>query len=164
MPTLRKSARQTLVLLGIIIVAAVALYFVLKSQGYFSGVITESGSNMSDYSVVQVAGGGVYFGKIISLNSSELVLDSVFSYGAVASNGAAATSATDAHPTIFDASKVGVAPGGKYHINTSQVLVHYALTKDSQVVKTIASYIANPAAASATATPVASPTATAVTK
>jgi hypothetical protein len=101
----------------------------------------------SDYSTVQVAGGGVYFGKIISLTPDSLVLENVFSYGNVASNSAQSQSSdASTRPTIFDTSKVGVATGGKYTISRSQVLIYYSLKNDSEVVKTILSYLANPSA------------------
>jgi hypothetical protein len=140
---------------AVIIVAILAAFFVLRGRGYFSGVMRDTGAGLSDYTAVFVNGGGIYFGKVTSDSNGTFTLEDVFSYGVVNAAGATSTStnAEDQKPTLFDASKVGIAPATRYHINRDQVILYYTLKKESEVVKTIEKYKANPNAATATPTP-----------
>lgn len=144
---------------GIVIIVIILVgFFVLRSRGYFSGVVRDTGTELSNYSAIFVSGGGIYFGKITDDSNNFLSLEEVFSYGVVTANGTPATSGSssaDQRPTLFDASKVGIAPATKYHINKDQIILYYSLKKDSEVVKKIEEYRANPEASTATATPTA---------
>jgi hypothetical protein len=146
--------RLNTVILSIVVVAivAVASYFLLMRGGNTStlltgGVVKDSGDNLSDFSAVFVNGGGIYFGKITKMNDDVLVLEEVYNYGVVPATDAsgkeikAATGTTqETRPTLFDASKVGIAPANKYNINRNEVILWYSLKTDSDVVKTIAEY------------------------
>ena len=107
-----------------------------------SGIIKDSGSNLSDISAVFVNGGGIYFGKITQLTPDVLALDQVYTYGVVPTDTTSTSTSTTqpTKPTLFDASKVGIAPASHYNINKSQVILWYSLTNDSDVVKTIQKY------------------------
>ena len=105
-----------------------------------TSVIKDTGTNMSDISAVFVNGGGIYFGKITKLDSSVLSIDEVYTYGVVPTDSSTTTTNTQTKPTLFDASKVGIAPASHYNINRSQVILWYSLKNDSDVVKTIQTY------------------------
>ncbi len=145
--------RLNTVILSIVVVAivAVASYFILTrnsgSNILTGGVVKDSGDNLSDFSAVFVNGGGIYFGKITKMNNDVVILEEVYNYGVVPatdSNGkeVKATTGTtqETRPTLFDASKVGIAPASKYNINRKEVILWYSLKNDSDVVKTIAEY------------------------
>ncbi|CAN5147226.1 hypothetical protein BH11PAT4_BH11PAT4_7090 [soil metagenome] len=144
--------RLNTVVLSIVVVAIVAVagYFILargNSTVLTGGVVKDSGDNLSDFSAVFVNGGGIYFGKITKMNDDVVVLEEVYNYGVVPATDAsgkeikAATGTTqETRPTLFDASKVGIAPASKYNINRGEVILWYSLKNDSDVVKTIAEY------------------------
>jgi|GEM_PF-5926637 len=110
-------------------------------------IIKDKGTNLSDISAVFVNGGGIYFGKITQLTDTVLSIDNVYTYGVVptdtSTTGSTASTSADTKPTLFDASKVGIAPASHYNINRSQVILWYSLSNDSTVVKTIQSYQSN---------------------
>lgn len=143
--------RSSTVILSIVVVAivAVASYFVLARNGNVSltgGVVKDSGDNLSDYSAVFVNGGGIYFGKITKMNDDVVVLEEVYNYGVVpATDGKTTTTNSssttqETRPTLFDASKVGIAPAKMYNISRDAVILWYSLRTDSDVVKTIDEY------------------------
>ena len=139
----RMSSIITLVIVLVIIIGGGA--YIMKRGGFSGGIIEDSGDNLSDFSAVFVNGGGIYFGKITKLTDSVLSMEEVYNYGVVPAtdaNGKTTTTAgqTDTKPTLFDASKVGIAPASRYNINREQVILWYSLKNDSDVVKTITSY------------------------
>lgn len=147
---------KTARIIGICVAAILVISAVIWTRK--DHIVRDRGEGMSDYSAVFVQGGGIYFGKITQLSGAAMTLDDVFSYGVVNADGTpvstSATSTGTQRPTIFDATKVGVAPGKTFHFTRSQVLVYYTLKTDSEVVTTIEKYKANPNATSApTATP-----------
>lgn len=135
-------------LTGILVVVVLlgAGFFIYKNMGG-GAVIKDSGDGLSDYSAVFVNGGGIYFGKITKMDGREIILEEVYNYGIVpAEDEEGNTSANNANgeqatrPTLFDASKVGIAPASRYRINRDQVILWYSLKSDSDVVKTIDEY------------------------
>ena len=130
------------------VIGGVVLALIFVVGGYAlatynkSTVIKDSGSNLSDISAVFVNGGGIYFGKITQLTPDVLALDQVYTYGVVPTDSSTTSTSTSqpTKPTLFDASKVGIAPASHYNINRSQVILWYSLTNDSDVVKTIQKY------------------------
>lgn len=139
--------RTSSIILAIVILVVLvgAGAYVMKRGGFTTGIIKDSGDNLSDYSAVFVNGGGIYFGKITKLSDSVLSMESVYNYGVVPATDASGKTTTtngqqDTKPTLFDASKVGIAPASRYNINRDQVILWYSLKNDSDVVKTITSY------------------------
>jgi hypothetical protein len=145
--------RLNSVILGIVVVAVVAAasYFFLMNNNsgvtLTGGVVKDKGENLSDFSAVFVNGGGIYFGKITKMNDEVVVLEEVYNYGVVPatdSTGKTTTTNNNANqetrPTLFDASKVGIAPAKMYNISRDSVILWYSLNNDSDVVKTIAEY------------------------
>jgi len=140
---MKRTAIATYIISAVILVAiGVGGGYALATQIQPS-VIKDSGSNLSDISAVFVNGGGIYFGKITKLTDTVLSIDDVYTYGVVPSDSSTSptsSSSADTKPTLFDASKVGIAPASHYNINRSQVILWYSLSNDSTVVKTIQSY------------------------
>lgn len=141
--------RLNSVILSIVVVAVVALasYMILVRNGnnpLTSGLVKDSGENLSDFSAVFVNGGGIYFGKITKMNADVVVLEEVYNYGVVPTNSETGTASTstsqETRPTLFDASKVGIAPAKMYNISRDAVILWYSLSNDSDVVKTINEY------------------------
>ena len=136
------------IVVAVVVLGAGYWYFTKNDTGLSGAVIKDKGDDVSDYSAVFVSGGGIYFGKITKMNDSMLVLENTFNYGVVPATddkGNPIPSSTDStqaetRPTLFDASKVGIAPSAKYYINTDQVILWYSLKNDSEVVKTIDEY------------------------
>lgn len=136
---------------GLIIVIILAIgYYMFMNRGTFGGTVKDTGEGLSDYSAVFVNGGGIYFGKITKMDASEVILEEVYNYGIVPADeeGAEGTTTTTGttgenvatRPTLFDASKVGIAPANRYRINRDAVILWYTLKTDSDVVKTINEY------------------------
>jgi hypothetical protein len=132
-----KRSTLTIIILLVLVGAALGGYALAKTMP--TGVVKEKGENVSDISAVFVNGGGIYFGKITKLDSLTLSLDEVYTYGVVQSDNATKEN-QETKPTLFDASKVGIAPASHYNISREQVILWYSLKNDSDVVKTIESY------------------------
>lgn len=126
----------TILILAIAVAGGVFLSYAQKSEG----IIKDKGENMSDISAVFVNGGGIYFGKITQMDREKMVLEEVYNYGVVPSEGVVQTENSETKPTLFDASKVGIAPSSQYNLNMDQVILWYSLKNDSDVVKTIEQY------------------------
>jgi hypothetical protein len=152
---------QLYIVVGVAIVAVLALAYavIFQSGWFFRGVVADKGEGLSEYSAVFVNGGGIYFGKITAMTDEKITLEEVFNYGVVQDGEQKTTTENEnVRPTLFDASRVGIAPAERYYINRDQVLIWYTLKEDSEVVDTIKEYQKNPNAtpaptASATATP-----------
>lgn len=124
--------------------AFIFLALLLVAGGLFAGGSIANvwrglrGGGAADvYSAVFLSNGQVYFGKITSKNSSELVLSSVFylqsdsapNIGMAASNLKLAKLGNEIH-----------GPTDELRINASQVLFYENLREDSRVVQLIKNY------------------------
>lgn len=154
----RKRLQQILALIIILALLGGGYYLYKRTRNTY---VKDSGEGLSDYSAIVMSNGSIYFGKIASVNQNTVDVDDVFSYAVVNSDGTPATSAAEGQrPTIFDASKVGVALASNYHFMREQVVLYYTLKNESEVVTQILKYKADPNAVAATPTPTTSPTAT----
>ncbi len=135
---MKRSPNAVIIFIVLVVAIAIGLYLSMGSGS--TGVIKDKGDNMSDVSAVFVNGGGIYFGKITSMNDEKMVIEEVYNYGVVPSEGTAQAENSETKPTLFDASKVGIAPSSQYNLNMDQVILWYSLKTDSDVVKTIEQY------------------------
>jgi hypothetical protein len=135
----------------IVIVVAVAVlgggYLVAKNRGLVStGIIKDSGSNISDYSAVFLTNGQVYFGKINTLTDQELDIDSIY-YLQVdqqkdlsQSGSNSSTNAANSNISLVKLGNELHGPNDRMRINRNQVLFTESLKDDSKVVSAIKNY------------------------
>lgn len=128
--------RLLILLTSIVVLAAVTGGVWWWSQR--KGNVVKDTGDVSEYSAVFV-NNNIYFGKITYLDDKEMILEEVYNY-TVITPASPSPSANTSQPTLFDATKVGVAPGKRYRINRDQIILWYSLNKDADVVKTIEDY------------------------
>lgn len=143
---MNKATRSAVTLVVILIILiGLGYYFVANRNGTLGGVVKDSGSNISDYSAVFLTNGQVYFGKIATLNTTEVDITDIYYLQVNQQQGlqnGASAAASSASPDI-SLVKLGNelhGPNDKMRINRTQVLFTESLKSDSKVVKAISDY------------------------
>jgi hypothetical protein len=144
---MNKRLRSIVTIVVLLVIAAAGAWFYMNRSSLPGGIVKDGGSNISDYSAVFLTNGQVYFGKIASINSTEVDLRDIF-YLQVnqqqglqpgASPSPTPASGSNAQPEI-SLVKLGNelhGPNDRMRINRDQVLFTESLKKDSKVVTAI---------------------------
>lgn len=147
---MNKALRSMVMTVILILVIAGAGYYVLKSMGKIggtTGLVKDSGKEISDFSAVFLTNGQVYFGKINSITPTEVDLREIYYLQVNSQQGLQTgdTSEEEAATANPDVSLVKLGnelhgPNDRMRINREQVLFTESLKDGSKVVKAIADY------------------------
>lgn len=141
------STLATLVVLVILVAAAGYLYYSKHPHTYAATgvVVTDAGSNISQFSAVFLTNGQVYFGKMYSDSTDQEVDLREIYYLQVNQNlqqpaGQSTTSNQQPSVTLVKLGNELHGPNDRMHINRQQILFIESMKSDSKVVSAINAY------------------------
>ena len=144
---MNNALRSLIVTIVLAVVVLGGAFMWLRSTGKIntSGLVKDSGAGVSDYSAVFLTNGQVYFGKINSMDMTQVDLRDIYYLQVNQQNlqsGDKKTADATAAPDI-SLVKLGNelhGPNDRMRINRSQVLFTESLKSDSKVVTAIGNY------------------------
>ncbi len=128
-----------LVVLAILVGGGIYLSRNRDGISFGGGVVKDSGENISDYSAIFLTNGQVYFGKLVSMDNTELDLRDIFylQVNQEVQGANADESATDPELSLVKLGNELHGPNDRMRINRDHVLFTESLKKDARVVKAI---------------------------
>jgi hypothetical protein len=157
----QKSSKAPWIILAVVVVVLAVLAILFRGQLFKgSGAATTTADQQSSgYQAVFLTNGQVYFGKLANPNSDYPVLTDIYYLQVVQpplqgqQNGQAAAATPQQQISLVKLGNELHGPVDEMHIAKAQILFYEDMKTDSQVVKAIQAYKANPSG-----TPAVTPT------
>ncbi len=149
-----RTSKMPWVILGLVVVVLIIVGALFRNK-LFGGSTAMTTAKSSGYQAVFLTNGQVYFGKMAEGDTNYTMLKDIYYLQVVQQpplQGSTATSTSQQQPQI-SLVKLGNelhGPVDEMHISRSQILFYEDMKSDSQVIKAIQSYKANPTGNTAT--------------
>ena len=144
----QKNSKAPWIILAAVVVVLIILGILFRAKLFDKGgsMATSPDQQSSGYQAVFLTNGQVYFGKMTGADSDYPELTDIYYLQVGPQQGSGATTATNSQQSI-SLVKLGNelhGPVDEMHISRSQILFYEDMKTDSQVVKAIEAYKANP--------------------
>ena len=149
----QKNSKAPWIILAVIVVVIVILGILFRGKLFNHGTsMTTPDQQSSGYQAVFLTNGQVYFGKMTGADTDYPILTDIYylQVGPQQGSGVPTTTAAQQSISLVKLGNELHGPVDEMHISRSQILFYEDMKTDSQVVKAIEAYKANPTGAAAT--------------
>jgi hypothetical protein len=149
----QKNSKMPWVILAVIVIVVVIVGVLFRGKLFNKGAMATSPDQQSSgYQAVFLTNGQVYFGKMTDADSDYPVLTDIYylQVGPQQGSGVPTTTTTGQSISLVKLGNELHGPVDEMHISRSQILFYEDMKTDSQVVKAIEAYKANPTGGAAT--------------